>query len=149
MRKTQRYEGFSQNQITLVRDFLLKIPNDKMAIASFRSKAYPQALMHLEQHIKATTTAREPCHFTSETLDSLRQIYAHIDDPDGVVAVFSLFQRTLNMGEEILQYEHMGEWESASILYREALDKQDEENLDTSLLSGYFNCLRSSGNNGK
>ncbi|KAI7858792.1 hypothetical protein BDC45DRAFT_283922 [Circinella umbellata] len=147
MRKTQRLEGFSQSQITIVRDFLVQIPNDKMAIASFRSKAYPQALMHLEQHIKATATNRELSHFTSETLDSLRQIYAHIDDPDGVVAVFSLFQRTLNMGEEILQYEHMGEWESASILYREALDKQDEENLDTSLLSGYFNCLRSSGNN--
>ncbi|KAI9245342.1 hypothetical protein BDA99DRAFT_528116 [Phascolomyces articulosus] len=145
IRRAQRLIGMSKMDIATVRDFLEQIPNDKMAIASFRSKAYPQALMHLEQHIKATV--KEPGKFTSETLDSLRQIYVHIDDPDGVVAVFSLFKRTLDVSEEISQYEHMGEWDSASVLYRNILDTPDQESVDTGLLSGYFNCLRTSGSN--
>ncbi|KAI9468540.1 hypothetical protein BDB00DRAFT_943825 [Zychaea mexicana] len=142
----ENHVNMDNGDITKVRNFLEQIPNDKMATASFRCKAYPQALMHLELYLKETMREHGG-RFTSDVLDSMRQIYVHIDDPDGVVAVYSLFQRTLCMDEEIMLCEHMGDWNTASVMYRSVLDSPEQEATeDSRMLSGYFNCLRAGGN---
>ena len=147
IRRAQRNSVIDKSLVAKVRKFLGRIPNDKMAMASFRSKAYPQALMHLELHIKDLRTPPE--NLSPDIYESLRQIYVHIDDPDGVVAIFSFFHRTLGIEEEILQFEHMGQWSHASAEYRQLLEKPTDESNANRLLTGYFNCLRSSSSNSK
>ncbi|KAI8150079.1 hypothetical protein BJV82DRAFT_528838 [Fennellomyces sp. T-0311] len=145
IRRAQKLNGIDASSVTKVRKFLEGIPNDKMAMASFRSKAYPQALMHLELHIK--DLGKEPKSLSADIYESLRQIYVHIDDPDGVVAIFSFFHKTLGIEEEILQFEHMGQWSHASAEYRQLLEQPIDEANANRLLTGYFNCLRSSSSN--
>ncbi|KAI7879920.1 hypothetical protein K492DRAFT_237586 [Lichtheimia hyalospora FSU 10163] len=124
------------SEIRRVHKFLDSIPNGKMAMASFRSKAYAQALMHLELHVKNNQPT------TSEVIEFLRQVYAHMEEKDGMAAIFMLFQRNLSVEEEILQFESRGDWEHAKVCYTHALERNP---YDSQLLSGYFNCQRQSG----
>lgn len=144
LRRNQKLAGGRRSpDVDLVRKFLAQIPNDKMSMASLRCKAYAQALMHLELHIKADLQKRGGVNPNS--LDHLRQVYAHIDDTDGAAAVFSLFKRTLSLDEEILQFESTKQWQMARVCYEIALDRS--ENKDN-FLAGYLNCLGRSGSNG-
>ncbi|KAI9489300.1 hypothetical protein BDB00DRAFT_876501 [Zychaea mexicana] len=109
----ENHVNMDNGDIIKVRNFLEQIPNDKMATASFRCKAYPQALMHLELYLKETMWEHGG-QFTSD---------------------------------EIMLCEHMGDWNTASVMYRSVLDSPEQEATeDSRMLSGYFNCLRAGGN---
>lgn len=126
--------------VNVVRRFLDNIPNDLMAVASYRSKAYAQALLHLELHLKESMETRGS--ITSDDLDHLQRIYVHMEDLDGMQAILSMFTRTLSFDEEILRLESTGRYQDAKIYYEHTLqDKSDDLQLNI----GYLNCLSVNG----
>ncbi|KAI9322775.1 hypothetical protein BX666DRAFT_1898360 [Dichotomocladium elegans] len=125
--------------IKRIREFLDRIPNEKMAIASFHSKSYPQALLYLELYMRSLLAIHGS--MASDILDIFRQILAKLDDKDGVAAVFSMYKRNLTIEEEIMQFECQEDWKHAKVCYIEAFN---HDARDPKLVSGYFNCQRMS-----
>ncbi|KAF7722872.1 serine/threonine-protein kinase M1 [Apophysomyces ossiformis] len=126
-----------------LRKFLDSIPNGLMAVASYRSKAYAQALLHLELHLKESMESRGS--ITSEDMDHLQRIYVHMEDLDGMQAILSMFTRTLNFDEEILRLQSSRKYQDARVYYEHILQEKPE---DLQLNTGYLDCLGVNGEYG-
>ncbi|KAJ3103331.1 hypothetical protein HDU97_010236 [Phlyctochytrium planicorne] len=108
-------------QCQKVEAVLVKIPQDLMANASYRSKAYARALMHFEQHVRGERKTRSELDM-QQLYEHLQRIYSHLDEPDGMDGIASLI---LSPSLEQQTLEH------------------DPDKL--SLHTGLINCLKNLG----
>uniref|UniRef100_A0A8D0L7T3 non-specific serine/threonine protein kinase n=1 Tax=Sphenodon punctatus TaxID=8508 RepID=A0A8D0L7T3_SPHPU len=75
--------------------FLELIPQDTLAVASFRSKAYTRAVMHFESFIT------EKKQNIQEHLGFLQKLYAAMHEPDGVEGVSAIRKAEPSLKEQI------------------------------------------------
>ncbi|XP_054597718.2 serine/threonine-protein kinase ATR isoform X1 [Nothobranchius furzeri] len=101
--------------------FLKAIPQDVLAKASLRSKAYTRALMHFEAHI---TENKESIQ---DHLTFLQTLYAAMHEPDGVRGVNALRREEPSLREQILEHESIGLLRDATACYDRAIQLESDQ----------------------
>ncbi|XP_030212900.1 serine/threonine-protein kinase ATR [Gadus morhua] len=101
--------------------FLKGIPQDVLARASLRSKAYTRALMHFETHILESKES------VQDHLTFLQTLYAAMHEPDGVRGVNALRREEPSLREQILEHESIGLLRDATACYDRAIELEPEQ----------------------
>ncbi|XP_062988227.1 serine/threonine-protein kinase ATR [Elgaria multicarinata webbii] len=101
--------------------FLDLIPQDTLASASFRSKAYTRAVMHFESFIM------EKKQNIQEHLGFLQKLYAAMHEPDGVEGVSAIRKAEPLLKEQILEHESIGLLRDATACYDRAIQLEPEQ----------------------
>ncbi|XP_033469705.1 serine/threonine-protein kinase ATR [Epinephelus lanceolatus] len=101
--------------------FLRGIPQDVLAKASLRSKAYTRALMHFEAHIL------ENKENIQDHLTFLQTLYAAMHEPDGVRGVNALRREEPSLREQILEHESIGLLRDATACYDRAIQLESDQ----------------------
>ncbi|XP_049452852.1 serine/threonine-protein kinase ATR [Epinephelus fuscoguttatus] len=101
--------------------FLRGIPQDILAKASLRSKAYTRALMHFEAHIL------ENKENIQDHLTFLQTLYAAMHEPDGVRGVNALRREEPSLREQILEHESIGLLRDATACYDRAIQLESDQ----------------------
>uniref|UniRef100_A0A7M4E020 Serine/threonine-protein kinase ATR n=1 Tax=Crocodylus porosus TaxID=8502 RepID=A0A7M4E020_CROPO len=117
--KTTSNENYGEYQN--VTRFLDLIPQDTLAIASFRSKAYTRAVMHFESFIT------EKKQNIQEHLGFLQKLYAAMHEPDGVAGVSAIRKAEPSLKEQILEHESIGLLRDATACYDRAIQLEPDE----------------------
>lgn len=110
---------------------LAKIPARLMAQRALESGAFPRAIRYFEQQI------REDSNLEDHVLQSLRQIYAHIQDVDSLEGITARIP-SLSVKEQILEYRATSQWDAALACYN-ALPASEFS------LAATLECLHRSG----
>ncbi|XP_074261902.1 serine/threonine-protein kinase ATR isoform X2 [Saimiri boliviensis] len=101
--------------------FLDLIPQDALAVASFRSKAYTRAVMHFESFII------EKKQNIQEHLGFLQKLYAAMHEPDGVAGVSAIRKAEPSLKEQILEHESLGLLRDATACYDRAIQLEPDQ----------------------
>uniref|UniRef100_A0A8C6JKG4 Serine/threonine-protein kinase ATR n=1 Tax=Melopsittacus undulatus TaxID=13146 RepID=A0A8C6JKG4_MELUD len=101
--------------------FLDLIPQDTLAVASFRSKAYTRAVMHFESFII------EKKQNIQEHLGFLQKLYAAMHEPDGVAGVSAIRKAEPSLKEQILEHESIGLLRDATACYDRAIQLEPDQ----------------------
>ncbi|KAK7904072.1 hypothetical protein WMY93_016679 [Mugilogobius chulae] len=118
--------------------FLKRIPQDVLAKASLRSKAYTRAVMHFEAYIlenkenvqdhltfcRYFTTIRYSKKKHRSTKNTL---YAAMHEPDGVRGVNALRREEPSLREQILEHESIGLLRDATACYDRAIQLESDQ----------------------
>ncbi|CAJ1074374.1 serine/threonine-protein kinase ATR [Xyrichtys novacula] len=102
-------------------NFLKGIPQDVLAKASLRSKAYTRALMHFEAYIL------ENKENVQDHLTFLQTLYAAMHEPDGVRGVNALRREEPSLREQILEHESIGLLRDATACYDRAIQLESDQ----------------------
>jgi serine/threonine-protein kinase ATR len=134
-----------EDQLARVDSILSSIDQELMAKAALECKAYARSLMSFERQIVALQescpTSRDlPGHY-----ERLHQIYAHLDEPDGMEGASTLILSP-SLEHQIRQHESTGRWTSAQSCWEVRL-QQSPDNLDFHL--GLLRCVRNLGHYGQ
>ncbi|KAJ3214103.1 serine/threonine-protein kinase M1 [Dinochytrium kinnereticum] len=127
-------------QRSKVEKLLLQIPQDLMANASYRCKAYARALMHFEQYIRAERKRRGDQDMQS-LYAHLQKIYSHLDEPDSMDGIATLFLSP-SLEQQILEHESAGRWTAAQTCYEISVQRNPDK---LGLHIGLINCLKNLG----
>jgi serine/threonine-protein kinase ATR len=108
-------------------------------------KQYSLALFHLEPYAVSTSVdaMSDPAR-SARLVQSLQDIYAQIDDPDGLEGIFAHLQN-IDINQQILSHRKAGRWEATQTWYEIRL-AEDPDNLDVQL--DLLTCLKESGQHG-
>uniref|UniRef100_A0A3Q3RIZ1 Serine/threonine-protein kinase ATR n=1 Tax=Mastacembelus armatus TaxID=205130 RepID=A0A3Q3RIZ1_9TELE len=101
--------------------FLKGIPQNVLAKASLRSKAYTRALMHFEAYIL------ENKENIQDYLTFLQTLYAAMHEPDGVRGVNALRREEPSLREQILEHESIGLLRDATACYDRAIQLESDQ----------------------
>ncbi|XP_076837125.1 serine/threonine-protein kinase ATR isoform X2 [Brachyhypopomus gauderio] len=101
--------------------FLNRIPEDLLAKASFRSRAYTRAVMHFESFI------REKKQNIEDHLTFLQALYAAMHEPDGVRGVNALRKEEPSLREQILEHESIGLLRESTACYDRAMQLEPDQ----------------------
>ncbi|KAJ0062993.1 hypothetical protein NL108_010267 [Boleophthalmus pectinirostris] len=101
--------------------FLKGIPQDVLAKASLRSKAYTRAVMHFEAYIL------ENKENVQDHLTFLQTLYAAMHEPDGVRGVNALRREEPSLREQILEHESIGLLRDATACYDRAIQLESDQ----------------------
>ncbi|XP_029982322.1 serine/threonine-protein kinase ATR [Sphaeramia orbicularis] len=101
--------------------FLKGIPQDVLAKASLRSKAYTRAVMHFEAYIL------ENKENIQDHLTFLQTLYAAMHEPDGVRGVNALRREEPSLREQILEHESIGLLRDATACYDRAIQLESDQ----------------------
>ncbi|XP_029472916.1 serine/threonine-protein kinase ATR isoform X2 [Rhinatrema bivittatum] len=112
-----------QEEYQNVTRFLDLIPQDALAVASFRSKAYTRAVMHFESFII------EKNQSIQEHLGFLQKLYAAMHEPDGVAGVSAIRKAEPSLKEQILEHESIGLLRDATACYDRAIQLESDQIL--------------------
>ena len=133
-----------QGQIETIEQFLAAIPANLVATRAMECGTYARALFNWEQYIRqsrpliplASTEA-----VGDEMNDRLIDIYAQIDEPDGLEGI-SAHLTILSDEQQATLHARAGRWTAAQAWYELQLaERPNDEELQTSLLQ----CLRETG----
>ncbi|MGH0146107.1 UNVERIFIED_CONTAM: hypothetical protein FKN15_045088 [Acipenser sinensis] len=106
-----------------VKRFLDLIPQDTLARASFRSKAYTRAVMHFESFFF------EKKQNIQDHLSFLQSLYAAMHEPDGVTGVNAIRKEEPSLREQILEHESIGLLRDATACYDRAIQLESDQIL--------------------
>uniref|UniRef100_A0AAY5ESI2 Serine/threonine-protein kinase ATR n=1 Tax=Electrophorus electricus TaxID=8005 RepID=A0AAY5ESI2_ELEEL len=109
------------NEYQCVVAFLNHIPEDVLAKASFRSRAYTRAVMHFESFI------REKKQNIQDHLTFLQALYAAMHEPDGVRGVYALRKEEPSLREQILEHESIGLLRESTACYDRAMQLEPDQ----------------------
>jgi serine/threonine-protein kinase ATR len=125
-----------------VEKLLTSIPADIISQRAIECKSYARALFHWEQYIRTFATVSDPeDDETDARLERLQEIYAQIDEPDGIEGISSQLH-VLNIEQQILEHRKAGRWTAAQSWYELQLnDKPDDPEIQVNLMQ----CLKESG----
>ncbi|KAL1589379.1 hypothetical protein WHR41_01968 [Cladosporium halotolerans] len=133
-----------QGQIETIERFLAAIPADLVATRAMECGTYARALFNWEQYIRQSRPLIPVASTDSnsdEMNDRLIDIYAQIDEPDGLEGI-SAHLTILSDEQQATLHARSGRWTAAQAWYELQLAEQPQnEELQTSLLQ----CLRETG----
>uniref|UniRef100_A0A673CE83 Serine/threonine-protein kinase ATR n=1 Tax=Sphaeramia orbicularis TaxID=375764 RepID=A0A673CE83_9TELE len=112
---------FQSGEYQRVVAFLKGIPQDVLAKASLRSKAYTRAVMHFEAYIL------ENKENIQDHLTFLQTLYAAMHEPDGVRGVNALRREEPSLREQILEHESIGLLRDATACYDRAIQLESDQ----------------------
>ncbi|KAI8890676.1 hypothetical protein K501DRAFT_328274 [Backusella circina FSU 941] len=128
----------ARTQVSIVNEFLSKIPDKLMAYASMSALAYPQALMHYEKYLKEDGEKIN----SDEAINMLRQIYGHLNDKDSMQVLIDGYSKAFSVEHEWLQYENEERWDIAEISLKEQVRKYPNK---LTSYTNYLDCLQKAG----
>ena len=132
-------------QTKIVEGVLSSIETELMANAALQSKAYERSLRNFEQRIVQLRKERRANAELQTYFERLHQIYAELDEPDGMEGVSS-FVISPSLEHQIREHESTGRWTSAQSCWEVRLQQSPE---DVSLHLGLLKCLRNLGHYGE
>ena len=131
-------------QILRVDSILASIDQKLVARAAFECNSFARSLMNYENYITMIQSAGAVNSTLQECFERLHEIYAHLDEPDGMEGVSSCVMIP-SLEHHIRQHEIMGRWTSAQSCWEIRL-QQSPDNLDYHI--GLLRCLRNLGHYG-
>ena len=132
-------------QLLRVDSILSSIDQHLMAKAALQCKAYARSLMNFERQIMVLQANTPGSKDLPVYYERLHEIYAHLDEPDGMEGVSTLILSP-SLEHQIRQHESTGRWTSAQSCWEVRL-QQSPDNLEFHL--GLLRCLRTLGHYGK
>lgn len=132
-------------QTKIVEGVLSSIETELMANAALKSKAYARSLRNFEQRIVHLRKERRSNSELQTYFERLHQIYAELDEPDGMQGV-STFVISPSLEHQIREHETTGQWTSAQSCWEVRLQQSPE---DVNLHLGLLKCLRNLGHYGE
>lgn len=130
--------------IKQVQNTLDAIPAQRIAQRALQCNEYARALFHLEQHAQKMEQSKSELSERMELFEQLQNIYANIDEPDGLDGMSSRLP-ALDLNQQILSHKKAGRWAAAQTWYEMKL-VENPENADTQL--ELLNCLKQAGQHG-
>jgi serine/threonine-protein kinase ATR len=134
----------AEEHLVRVDSILSNINQDLMAKAALQCKAYARSLMNFEGQIISLRESLPQSHDLPDYYERLHEIYAYLDEPDGMEGVSTLILSP-SLEHQIRQHESTGRWTSAQSCWEVRL-QQSPDNLDFHL--GLLRCLRNLGHYG-
>lgn len=134
-----------EEQLLRLDSVLSNIDQSLMAKAAFQCKAFARSLMNFEQQIITLRERGVGQKDLSEYYEKLHEIYAHLDEPDGMEGVSTLILAP-SLEHQIRQHESTGRWTSAQSCWELRL-QESPHSVDLHL--GLLRCLRNLGHYGK
>lgn len=134
-----------EEQLLRLDSVLSNINQSLMAKAAFQCKAFARSLMNFEQQIVTLRERGVGQKGLSEYYEKLHEIYAHLDEPDGMEGVSTLILAP-SLEHQIRQHESTGRWTSAQSCWELRL-QESPDSVDFHL--GLLRCLRNLGHYGK
>ncbi|KAK5957292.1 serine/threonine-protein kinase M1 [Knufia fluminis] len=122
-------------QIEAVDSLLKSIPPEVVTQRSIECKSYARALLHWDEYIH---NKKNP---TDDDYRRLQNIYAQIDEPDGIEGISSCMH-VLNSESQILEHRNARRWQAVQNWYEMQMTEQPNSvDIQVNLL----NALRQSG----
>ncbi|CAH0564186.1 unnamed protein product [Brassicogethes aeneus] len=103
--------GNSNENYQALKNFQNRFCNLHLAKCNYHCAEYPRALMYLEDYITKNPKEKD------NHLSFLAEIYAQLDEPDGVAGVTALQQKEPSVEERILSLEVAGKLADAAACY--------------------------------
>lgn len=132
-------------QLIRVDSILSSINQKLVAKAALQCKAYARSLMNFERQIVELRTHSTDQSDVQSYYEHLHEIYAHLDEPDGMEGVSTLVLSP-SLEHQIRQHESTGRWTSAQSCWEVRL-QHDPDNLEYHI--GLLRCLRNLGHYGQ
>lgn len=123
---------------------LSNIDQNLMAKAALQCKAYARSLMNFEQQVLILREREAKGEVLYEHYERLHEIYAHLDEPDGMEGISTLILSP-SLEHQIRQHESTGRWTSAQSCWEVRL-QSSPDSLEYHL--GLMRCLRNLGHYG-
>ncbi|KAJ4486427.1 latcripin-1 [Lentinula lateritia] len=136
-----RHVSEAQENLVRVDSVLSNINQDLLAKAALQCKAYALSLMNFESRIVELQQRSSNHHDLPTYYEHLHEIYAHLDEPDGMEGVSTMILSP-SLEHQIRHHESSGHWTSAQSCWEVRL-QQFPDNVDYHL--GLLRCLRNLG----
>jgi serine/threonine-protein kinase ATR len=130
-------------QITRLQGVLDLVPATLISKRSVDCKQYARALHHLEHYVEHPPPGLSPDE-KDALFEDLLDIYANIDDPDGVEGINA--HRMLDLSHQILGHKKAGRWTEAQTWYEVQLAAEPN---NASVQLELLTCLKESGQHGE
>ena len=128
-----------------IQETLDGVPAELISQRATDCNEYARALFHLEHHAqKMEQQKREPGD-RSRLLEKLQDIYANIDEPDGLEGISSQLQ-ALDLNQQILSHKKAGRWSAAQTWYEMQLAEKPQS---TEAQIDLLHCLKQAGQHGE
>lgn len=134
----------ADEQLSRVDSILSSIDQNLMARAALQCKAYARSLMNFERQIVFLRQSQVSSDDLPGYYERLHEIYAHLDEPDGMEGVSTLILSP-SLEHQIRQHESTGRWTSAQSCWEVRL-QQSPDKIDFHI--GLLRCLRNLGHYG-
>ncbi|KIW57017.1 hypothetical protein PV05_05622 [Exophiala xenobiotica] len=128
--------GAAAEQIKSIERVLEQIAPDILAQRALECRSYARALFHWEQHIRKLETDN-----VQSELQRLQDIYAQIDEPDGIEGISSRMH-VLDIEQQVLEHRKAGRWPAVQSWYEMQLVAHPN---DTEVQKNLMDCLKESG----
>lgn len=129
-----------------VKRLLASIPQELQAEAAQKCKSHARALLNFERRLTEMRKDPSTCSKgVNEQLERLHEIYAEIEEPDGMEGISTQIIDPSTM-HRIREHESTGRWTSAQSCWEVEL-QNDPDNLDYH--TGLLKCLRNLGHYGE
>ncbi|KAK0613105.1 phosphatidyl inositol 3-kinase-like protein [Bombardia bombarda] len=128
-----------KNGIKWVKGVINALDPELISQRAIDCNEYARALFFLEPHLERRRGAEED--ETSQLMQTIQDIYTHIDDPDGLEGVSARLQN-VDLNQQALSHRKAGRWTAAQTWYEIQLSNSPEDiNIQLDLLT----CLKESG----
>jgi len=143
-RSSGKLSSAGREIVSRVQKILDGIPAELISQRATDCNEYARALFHLEQHAQNAEQRKSAPGAHNRLLDRLQDIYANIDEPDGLEGI-SAHLHDLDINQQILSHKKAGRWDAAQTWYEMQLaEKPDNVDVQLDLL----NCLKQAGQHG-
>jgi len=132
--------GLAKEQIDSLEKVLQSIPPDTLSRRAIDCRSYSRALVNWEQYIRKAKDVDPDL-----LLERLQEIYAQIDEPDGVEGI-SAQMHVFGVEQQVLEHRKAGRWTAAQGWYEMQLTDHPD---DTEAQLNLMRCLKESGQFGK
>lgn len=138
--KERRTAAYAVDQL------ISSIDKELMANAAMKSRSFARSLRSFEERVIHLRTREHKANKDLQTyFESLHEIYAELDEPDGMEGV-SAFVVAPSLELQIREHESTGRWTSAQSCWEVRLQQSPE---DLKLHVGLLKCLKNLGHYGK
>jgi serine/threonine-protein kinase ATR len=135
----------SRLAVTQVESVISAIPQDLMANAAFRCKAFARALLNFEKRVVSLRTIDSRSDEDLQDIyEKLHEIYADLDEPDGMEGISTKIISP-TMAHQIREHESTGRWTSAQSCWEVHLQLNPN---DAESHIGLLKCLLNLGHYG-
>ncbi|KAL5628224.1 hypothetical protein BROUX41_002972 [Berkeleyomyces rouxiae] len=139
----QRLDSTQTAELERVQKFLDRIPPQLIAQRAIACNQYNRALFHLELHIRETSNKKDRADGENkeELMSQLQDVYAQIDEPDGLEGISAHLQ-VLDLDHQVLSNKKAQRWTAAQTWCEYQLSQQPD-NMDVKM--ELLTCLKNSG----